>query len=393
MTTTLIILVLLLFLSYICSKEDLFSPGVLTCAIWLVCLILWQIIPHPKLPDLGTQFVLALSLWVCFLCLGTLSAQSIHYPIRSFRSSSSVREVYFWISLACLPLLMLFALNALRTGTSTNWAMNLRMAAVGKGSANGSGEAYTPFYYLLWIVTYLLYLIDADRHHWKHAFISGALVLLFAIVTMSKTLILNFGLMTLFIFYVRGQISVRHILIGIIVLAIGMMMLHGLRQNHQVNEQYTSHVVEQYILRNFPAFETLTPCSSEHNGEHVFRLYYAVTYRLGLSDIEPINPILPWVNKPIFTNTYTTLYPFFLDYGYVGVAVAALLIGLLIGWIFKCHQQGSQFFTLLYAYFFVMLITQYNGDTLMTNLAGNIKLIIILAIPFLVGGYQEKVNE
>ena len=171
---------------------------------------------------------------------------------------------------------------------------------------------------------------------------------------------------------------------------IGMMMLHGLRQNHQVNEQYTSHVVEQYVLRNFPAFETLSPSSAKHTGEHVFRLYYAVTYRLGISDVEPIDPILPWVNKPIHTNTYTVLYPFFLDFGYIGVAVAALLIGLLIGWVFKCHQQGSRFYTLLYAYFFVMLITQYNGETLMTNLAGNIKFVIIMAIPFLIGGYQER---
>lgn len=393
MSNLIILILFLLVLSYICSRQNIFSPGVISCSIWLLCLVLWYIIPHPKLPGLNGKFAQALTIWITLLCLGSLSMQSVKFKVTSTRLSPAVRDLYFWLSIACIPFLLWFIWTAIHNGPSSYWAKNLRLAAIGKGSYAGTGEAYTPFYSLLWTATYLLYLIDVNKTNWKRTLISGCLVFAFAIATMSKTLVLNFGLMTLFMLYSKQKLSVRHIMVALVILAFGLLFLHGMRSNKSLSESYVTRITEQYLLRNMPAFETLTPSSAEHNGEHVFRIYYAVAYKLGFSDIEPIDPILPWVMKPIFTNTYTCLYPYFLDYGYWGVGIAALFWGLLIGCFFKCHQEGYKLFTLLYAYFFVMLVTQYNGDTAVTNLAGNIKMIIIICLPFLVGRMEAKRSE
>ena len=99
--------------------------------------------------------------------------------------------------------------------------------------------------------------------------------------------------------------------------------------------------------------------------------------------MEPISPILPWVYKPVITNTYTVLYPFFLDFGFTGIVVFALLLGAGIGWIYAHHRKGEEIFTLLYAYFCVLLVTQYNGEAFFTNLAGHIKFVLLLLIPYI----------
>ena len=155
-----------------------------------------------------------------------------------------------------------------------------------------------------------------------------------------------------------------------------------------MDKNATQSTIVLYMLSNMSAFDTLQPYSSEHFGENVFRIYYAITYKLGLSDIVPVNPILPWIEKPIAINTYTTLYPFFKDFGYIGIGIFGSLLGLFYGWIFKKHQENCLFYTIMYAYFCTLLVTQYNGDGVFTNIAGHVKMLLILCVPFVVDKYK-----
>ena len=58
----------------------------------------------------------------------------------------------------------------------------------------------------------------------------------------------------------------------------------------------------------------------------------------------------------------------------------------MIGWVYKRRQQGDEFFTMLYAYFSTMLIIEFDAEIFFTNLAGNVKFVLLLLIPFLFGG-------
>lgn len=379
MTWVIVIMLFLLGLSYFTSNRNIFSPGVLTTAIWSFCMLSFALLPHP-LPALHRQCLLGVALWGSCFTLSALFTQSFRYTPIQATSSVAVRDLYFWISLLCVPLLMRFAYLAITTG-SGSIAFNLREAAV--NGLDGK-EPYSPFYYGLWVATYLLYLKDASKKKWFRALVMGGLVLTFGVVTMSKTLILNFGIMTLFMLFWRKIISTRHILIGLAALIVLMVFIQVLRYHLTVSEKDMSNMFELYILRNFNAFDTLKPNSAEHFGEHVFRLYYAVSYKLGFGSVEPISPILPWVYKPpVITNTYTVLYPFFLDFGFTGIVIFALLLGAGIGWIYAHHRKGEEIFTLLYAYFCVLLVTQYNGEAFFTNLAGHIKFVLLLLIPYI----------
>ncbi len=380
MTWLIVIMLVLLGLSYVTSRGNVFSPGVLTTAVFSFCLLAFALFPH-SMPALHRQCLLGVGLWGGCFTVSALLMQSFRYTPIKATGSVAVRDVYFWISLLCIPLLVRFALAAIASGTEGSIAFKLREAAI--NGLDGTKQPYSPFYYGLWVATYLLYLKDLSKDKWFRAVVMGGLVLAYGVVTMSKTLILNFGLMTLFVLYWRKIISTKHILIGLAVLIVGLVFIQVIRYSLTVDEENASEMFELYILRNFNAFDTLKPCSAEHFGEHVFRIYYAVTYKLGLSPIEPISPILPWVYKPVETNTYTVLYPFFLDFGYPGIVIFAILLGGGIGWLYSHHCAGDELFTLLYAYFCVLLVTQYNGEAFFTNLAGHIKFLLLLLIPYI----------
>lgn len=381
-----LILIALMAAGYLLSKRDILSPAVLVTTVWLAAFVCFLVLPH-ALPPMGTKTLIGVGLWSIGMVFGTLLTQSFSYSKRSMQADSRIREVYFWVSIACVPLLIIFVCQALGSNLTASPAMRLRMAALGKGKVDGS--MYSPVYYVLWLATYLLYLYKADKSNWGRALVMGVLVLAFGIATMSKTLVLNLGVMTMVVLYHKRVIRFRHLLTGGALLTVGLLTLHAVRQTKNLDGEYTAFLVEQYVLRNFTAFDTVEPCSSAHWGENVFRIFYAVTYKLGICTVEPIEVVLPWVTKPVVTNTYTCLYPFFKDFGYGGIAVFALISGLLIGWVYKRREQKDEFFTILYAYFSTMIIMEFDSEIFFTNIAGIIKFIIILSLPFLFGGYKQ----
>ena len=369
------------------SGRDILSPAVMVSFVWLFALLCYVLLPH-SLPPMGSQSLTGVGLWATGMVTGALLMQSFRYSSHSMQADKRIREVYFWISLACIPLLVRFVIEALGTNLDASPAMRLRWAALGSGQTDGA--AYSPFYYVLWLATYLLYLYDADRKHWFRAFLMGVLALCFGIATMSKLLVLNLGAMTLVVLYHKEVIRLRHLVTGAGVLAVILLAFHAVRQARSLDGEYTAFVVEQYVLRNFAAFDTVQPNSSAHWGENVFRIFYAVTYKLGIGAIEPIDTLLPWISKPVNTNTYTCLYPFFKDFGYGGIALFAPVLGAMTGWVYKRRQQGDEFFTMLYAYVCTMLIIEFDAEMFFTNLAGHVKFVVLLLIPFLFGGYKKR---
>ncbi|MDD3480239.1 MAG: O-antigen ligase [Paludibacteraceae bacterium] len=381
-----ILCICLLAISYICSNENIFSPGVLTNSIWLVCIGLWYILPH-HLPPLSSNFIFAISLWISLLTVTALLLQAVTIPssIKDIKPSILIKDIYFWLSIATIPLLISFVYNAITHGSSGNWMYDLRMAAIGE---NGEEEVYTPFYSLLWIATYLLYLYNTNRNNWLRTMILGLMVFSFSFACMSKIMILNFVVMTLFILYIKKIVTTKHIVIILCVLFFGLITLQGLRHAIKMDETGVENTLITYFLSSMSAFDTLDPNSSAHYAENSFRLVYAIKYKLGVSTIEPVETLLPWISKPIPTNTYTTLYPFYKDFGVWGIGIFAIIAGIIYGSIFKQVLKKNHFFILLWAYLSMIVITQYVADALFTNLAGHIKMVILLYIPFFASKYH-----
>ena len=76
------------------------------------------------------------------------------------------------------------------------------------------------------------------------------------------------------------------------------------------------------------------------------------------------------------------MYPFYVDFGHAGVIIFSIVIGSFLGWLFKKSLMGSKFYIAFYAITLNVIVMQYAADLLFTNLTSNIKLFIVLAIPF-----------
>ena len=77
------------------------------------------------------------------------------------------------------------------------------------------------------------------------------------------------------------------------------------------------------------------------------------------------------------------MYPFFKDFGYIGIAIFSSFLGFFYGMVFKKAQQKDAVAIIMYAYFIYMILMQYAEDIFFTGLAGTIKTSLIVLLPFL----------
>ena len=362
-----------------CSKNNPFAPSVMTSLLWACCMLLYLTVDH-HLPSLSNSFLVVLLCWIISMNVSSLLTQSVTYRSNQYNDPGVlVRNVYLILAIAFLPSLFRFAQIAIVNGTSGNWALDLRLASLGKGS--GFKEPYGGWQIVIWPVSYMLELLCFKKKTWWRLAIPLTIFILFGAITMSKMVFLSIFLYTGSILLFKRVIKLKHFAMAIVPLFIVFILLQTTRHASQFSA-VISDFVRTYIVGNMSAFETLTPGSSEHFGENTFRLFYAVLYKTGLSSTEPIDVILPWIEKPLVTNTYTGMYPFYVDFGLIGVILFALILGGIYGWTFKKAQNGSNFSILVYAVFTQIIFTQYVADMLFSNTAFYIKLILLLLLPF-----------
>lgn len=369
------------FAGLTCSKNNPFAPSVLTGLLWFATLILFLVVDH-HLPPLSTTFFITLSCWIASLSISSLLTQSVTYGEDKYNDPSMmIRNLYLILSILTFPALLQFANTALVGGGSGNWALDLRLAALGKGS--GFKETYGGWQTLIWPVTYMLELLCFKKKQWWRLAIALFIYAMFGVVTMSKMVFLSIFLYTGCILFFKNVIKLKHVVLSSIPLVLMFAVLQMVRHASRLSS-VTAVFFKTYLLGNMSSFDTLSPCTAHHWGENTFRLFYAIPYKLGITDVEPVDAILPWIHEPLITNTYTGMYPFYVDFGLVGVILFALILGALYGYTFKKAQSGSNFNILVYAIFSHIIITQYVADMLFTNTSGYIKLILLLLIPFYV---------
>ncbi|MBR3518882.1 MAG: oligosaccharide repeat unit polymerase [Paludibacteraceae bacterium] len=364
-----------------CSKNNPFAPSVITPMLWMCCMLLYLTVDH-RLPTLSTAFCVTLLCWIASITISSLLTQSVTYKQDQYNDVGFfVRNVYLVLAIIAFPSLIRFAQIAIVNGSSGNWALDLRLAALGRGS--GFEEPYGGWQIVIWPVSYMLELLCFKKKTWWRFAIPLTIYFLFGVVTMSKMVFLSIFLYTGSILFFKKVIRLKHFVMAMVPLAILFISLQMVRHSSQFSA-VSSDFIRTYILGNMSAFDTLRPCSAEHFGENTFRLFYAVLYKLGLSSTEPVDVILPWIEKPLVTNTYTGMYPFYVDFGVAGVIIFAIILGGIYGWTFKKAQCGSNFNILVYAVFSQIVFTQYVADMLFSNTAIYVKMILLLLIPFYV---------
>lgn len=374
--------VFLLMINLYLSKNDIFSPSVITCAIWIAFPLLYILLNH-NLPPIGDQFIYGITIWIFGFCFASNLTQFVllknnNNTVGTYQhreANKTIRNILLLISVLSFPFLAAYVYEVISSNGTGTWIQKLRQASL-------SNESYDPLYNLIWTLCYITELVYYDKKHKARVLIPLFLCLIRGIVFASKLHFLLIFVCTMTVLWYKKVIRVKHLILGIVVLMLFFIWFQSLREGKSDSAEDKNDFIVLYAVGHIAAFETVDSGTSEHWGENVFRVLYAISYKLGLSDIEPVDPILPFISQPLTTNTYTVLYPFYKDFGYLGILLFSLLEGSVFGFIYSKMRQGSTYALIIYAYATLYIVQQYVAEGLLYNLAGFIKLCLIVAIPF-----------
>lgn len=388
-----IIIFLCLAVSYRCTK-NIFAPAVFTNLIWFVCFAAFFIIPK-NLPPLTIRFLGCITIWILSftffsLLMSKVRVKKDNSPIEA---SKLIRDLYLVISVCSSPILLKFLFDVISHGPYDNFFISLRLAAVGylpPYFTETFGSSYGGIYSIIWSVSYILEIAYFDKRHKFRFFLILLIVLAYGAITVSKAVFVDFFILSLVLLYVRGKVKLKVLsYVGVILLFL-IFTLQSLRHGadfSNIEERY--EFITLYLNSSMYAFDVVEPMSSNHLGENVFRIFYHVVNKIGLSSIEPIDPLLPFIQTPIITNTYTIMYPFYKDFGVIAVFIFACLYGMLYGYLYKRYEfdKNNIWYLVSYVFMFKFLFYQYAAESILTNLYPFMITLILLYLPFAFSKY------
>ena len=356
-----------------------FSPWSITLLVWAAILIIVRL-EGKLLYPLTEQFYTALALWVPALCITafvTYTLMAKFTPTETKQESNDlVFNVLLALSIVMTPLYAWNVYQVVSQFSADDMLNNIRLLA-------NEGEGQGVLKYAI-VINQALLIIALWRYPliktWKLVVIILS-CLLGAMAIMEKGSILFVLLMCFFVMYERRVVRLRTIIVVAAVSVIGFYFFNIAREteNYAQNETFLDFVAT-YIASPAVAFSRLSADLTPQVGANTFEFFYAVFDKFGIGQFEVHQKLQDFVWVPMPTNVYTVMQPFFIDFGYAGVAFFGALYGVIFGAFYRGYQNGSSFARAFYSYGVYILVLQFYQDNFMLSLSYNIQMCILFLV-------------
>lgn len=375
-----------LMLSLIISKKIL-APATIVSAIWLFCILAYWLYPHNYL-DLNGQFYIGISLWVgCFSFFSLLRESLSIKDKNTAEPNQLIRNVYFIITLISFPISVFGIFSIIQQhGLSNHLLSGLRSLAIGdlKGLEEGTSNNY---FATLWLVTYAIELLHYKKKRLPRIIMLLLINLSWGVMVMAKINFLNLIFTSLAILFFKNVIKPKAIYISIALLFVFFSTFQVIRTvGAKDKDDLTYDFFSLYVLSGMPAFEKTHANSSEYWGKSTFRFFYKVGEKIGITDHESEKALLPFINigkkNPTHTNIYTTLYPFYKDFGYYGIAIFAALVGFFYGFLFKGLMNRNNALLITYSILSASLVIQFMSENTFSTMSFVIQILFLSHLPY-----------
>lgn len=386
-----LVLILLLVMTIVGwhLSRDIFAPYVVAPGVWSVIILIYYLLPSELYP-IRHDFPIALALWSCGFFVSSCASE--YFTSGSSRLSISkipnmgILKIYVLITLTIVPILCITVFVIALLEDPTAIFRYLRIMNTGLDENIKSPDFGLLVYCVAVAYISLFFVMTYFKKKWiiySVFFVN----MLYAFTSMAKTNFLCVLFASLYLGYVKKIITKKQLLYGFLIfLAICFVVQMARLGNDDFN---VMEFLSMYLSSSMVAFDYFAePASAIHFGENTLRLFYAIAYALG-SDIQPIQTILVFVSVPINTNTYTFLYPFYTDFGLVGVFVFSMIYGAFFGFLYKKNKSGGSLGQILYAIFLTFLLLEFIGEFIITNLSLTIQYIVLAVLPFMFSKREE----
>ena len=390
MVWLIVICTLLLVMSLFFSRGRWYAPTNLLLATWLMSLVGYACIDSGANP-LEATTVRAVALWLIGFCIAAWTVQSVYIKptFLDVKSSVPARDIYYYFTLCTIPIMIVWvAIIVARDGGNPFAA--LRDANV----AEVRGIRTAAFFVLFWMVSYIMELQVASRDNIGRVIILFLANFFYAFASMGKMNFMILFLATAIVLTERKVIRIGHLILAFCLLLtffVGVQKIRGSYTNPR-------HFTALYLTTSLANLDqNVEPSSAQQPAENSFRLYYAVKSSLDGGETDVVDPILDfkWVkvgDLRYYSNTYTTIYPFYKDFGLLGAIIFSIVLGLLFGYLFKTAEDGSQFALVLYAILAGTVVMQFIGDTFFMVLSQNLQYLLAVLLPYIISKYNLFAN-
>lgn len=367
-------------------RMSLFSPLVINCICWYVTFIPGVFFSDGYYPIKDNIFIY----WLIWLFILNIIFLWLHPSSKLIKLSISKKreiKIPYQYGVFFLCGILLYRTWIVGTTGSEHFLLNLRLGAIGLDGFQQLG-IITRFYPLIFVL--FTFEIVFNKKNNKIKMISlWCWMILYAIATMGKYSVLIPVLTWIVSKGLSGDLDLRK-LIKVAIITITLMFIMQILRSGDSSSGNTNilKILSVYTYSPFVALGYINFDTHFGFGVHVFRLIYAVGHYLGLS-LAPINLISGYVEVPILTNTYTVLYPFVSDFGFIGVIVFAVVYGLFFGGLYRFGAYKSPFYIILYVIFISYIFTQFFGEGVFSVLSANIQMILCLLFLFFISRRVE----
>lgn len=384
-----ILMILMAVIGWYFAK-DFFAPYVIAPSVWIIIIILYKLLPSDIYP-ITNQFPGALAVWSMGFFISSCMIEYIT-PAASYKSvnlqpNKILLRAYMIITITIVPMICVYILwKAFITEPETMFRY-LRIMSTKTDDAIQPPD-FGPLIYCCSVGYVSLFFAFI---YFKNKWLIISVILantMYAFVNMAKTNFLCIIFSSLYLGYSRGIVKKKHLILGLLFFVILSFIVQSVRA---VGEDLSMvEMLSLYLTSSMVAFDYyVDPGSALSFGENSLRFIYAVGYSLGISEA-PIQTILDFVGVPFSTNTYTLMYPFYKDFGLLGIAFFSIIYGCIYGCLYKKTRTGSKQGLIVYSIFLTFLLAEFIGEMIFTNLSQTLQYVILTALPFVFSKEDSK---
>lgn len=369
----------LLFVSLRFMKVGITSPVFLTLLSWSI-MSFFGYLSYDSFDAFREESFYCLMIWIVitsFVYMSVENAQRIKSRVYVNYIPNRLCSRY---SLFVIPACAITAYEIYKVGSGgpVNFLLNLRLANI---EDDYPYETFTfmPSFYPIVMAMFASICLFKSRLIDKISIF--AWLVLFAIGTMGKFAVITPIMMFITIYEMKRGLSKKRLAVMVPVVLSLMLVMHFYRMSDG-DSSSIAYVFGTYIYSPIIAFGHLIDSGINWSGDYTLRFVHAIAFKSGLSGDEPVKTILDYAYVPTPTNVYTVMQPFYSDMGYYGVILGAIIYGVMLSAVYSMAKLGNLLMLAFYSILSIGIITEFFSETIITNISGNIKMLICMAIVF-----------
>lgn len=370
------------------------SPWNITIAVWGAICIAMPFRDPAWLNAPSKMFYYTLTCWlVCFCFSSFLTyimlptkyntlkeiSENSASPIELTKINNLIFNCLFALSIIITPLYLKKIMDVVLMFGTDKLLLNLRDLAVSGGEQSFLNYSI--------VINEVLMIVGLWAYPhiklWKVILVCSA-CLLNSLAIMEKGGILLILFCIVFILYQRKYIKTRTIaFLGILVI----LLSYGfnlIRQSSDAidyeNDDSIFNFIAMYLLSPPVAYCTLHREIIPQFGAHTFPLIYLFLNKFGFGNYVFFDRTQEFVFVPVSTNVYTIFQPFYMDFGYTGIIIFAIIYGIMTGWAYRSMRNGNAFGKCFYMYLAYALVLQFFQEYIFTGNMHIVQLIILILL-------------